>query len=96
VLIYNASGAITASGNASINLTAASTGLYAGIAIFQARNNAQAVTVTGQASLNLNNALLYAAAAPVSVSGNGKLKAGLLVDQLHLSGNGSVLDLGDS
>ena len=44
-----------------VNLTAFSTGTYAGLAIFQARSDASAVTVSGNANLNLNGAVLYAA-----------------------------------
>lgn len=88
VLIYNA-GALTVSGNASVNLTASSTGVYAGLSIFQAPNDASAVTVSGNAILNLNGGLLYAANVQcvVTMSGNAVLDASLVVNELTISGS---------
>ena len=100
VLIYNAGsnvlgsgnsfGGITISGNATVNLTASSTGTYAGIAIFQSRDNASAITVSGNADLNLGTGVLYTPAAVVSDSGNAQLAADLIVNELAISGNGEV------
>ena len=97
VMIYNAGsnylgtgntfGALTVSGNASVNLTAATTGAYAGVVFFQSRDNASAVSVSGNAVLNLHNAVLYAKAAELTASGNGKLDASLVVSILQLTGN---------
>ena len=88
VLIYN-NGALTVSGNASVNVTAFSTGMYAGLAIFQAQNNANAVTVSGNANVNLNGSVLYDAnvQSVVTISGNAQLEASLVVNELKLSGN---------
>ena len=100
VLIYNAGsnvlgsgntfGGITISGNAVVSLTASTTGAYAGIAIFQSRDNTSAITVSGNADLNLNDGVLYAAAAIVTDSGNSELNASLIVNTLQLSGNALV------
>jgi hypothetical protein len=88
VLIYN-NGGLNVSGSASVNLTASSTGMYADVAIFQARTDTSAVTVSGSAELNLNAAALYAAnvQSVVTVSGSAQVAAALVVNELTLSGN---------
>ena len=86
VLIYNAGGAISLSGNGLVKLTAPASGRYAGIGIFQARNNSTALTITGNAMLGTNG-VLYAPAAALVLSDNANLSAPLIVDTLALSGN---------
>ena len=87
-MLYN-NGALTVSGNASVNLTAYSTGDYAGLAIFQAQTDASAVTVSGNANLNLNGSFLYDAnvQSVVTISGNGDVEASLVVNELTITGN---------
>ncbi len=63
VMIYNAGskfpktggffGAINLSGNAVVTLSPPQTGCYAGIGLFQARDNTVDITVSGNASLTL-------------------------------------------
>jgi hypothetical protein len=93
VLLYN-SGALTLGGNAVVDVTAMAYGPYAGIAIFQARNNANAVTVSGNANLNLEGGVLYAANPQclVTFSGNAKVDATLLVNELTITGNAALDD----
>jgi hypothetical protein len=88
ILLYN-NGGLTISGNASVNLTAAATGPDAGIAIFQALADASAVSVSGNANLNLHGGALYAAnqQSVVTFSGNAKVDASLVVNDLVMSGN---------
>jgi hypothetical protein len=88
VLIYN-TGAFTVSGNAMVNLTASSTGIYAGLAIFQAQSNSAAVSFSGNASVNLNGGILYAANvhSVVAISGSATVEASLVVNELNLSGS---------
>ena len=88
VLIYN-NGALTVSGNASVNLTAFSTGDYAGLAIFQAPTDASPVTISGNANLNLNGSFLYDANVQsiVTISGNAQIEASMMVNELTISGN---------
>jgi len=88
VLLYN-NGALTVSGNASVNLTAFSTGDYAGLAVFQAQADASAVTVSGNANLNLNGSFLYDAnvQSMVTISGNAQVEASMVVNELTISGN---------
>jgi hypothetical protein len=88
VLIYN-NGALTVGDNASANLAAYTTGDHAGLAIFQARPDTNAVTVSGNANLNLNGSFLYDANAlsMVTISGNARIEASLVVNELTISGN---------
>lgn len=97
ILIYNAGsngtfGGLTLSGNGNINLAPANTGPYAGILVFQSRDNARAMSLSGNA-LMLNGGTIYAPAALLSVSGNAQIKGTVVVDRLQLSGNaGSTLE----
>jgi len=79
-------GSITLSGNGSYNLSPPTTGTYAGIVIFQTRDNTKALTVSGNASGMTGT--IYAPAAQLSESGNAQLNAALIVDMLTVSGNG--------
>jgi hypothetical protein len=91
VLVYN-TGALNVSGNASVNLTAPTAGEYAGMAIFQDRNDAAGVTISGNAELNLHGSFLYDADTQSvdTVSGNATVEASLNVDELNISGNGII------
>ncbi len=103
VMIYNAGsnypngggtfGSITLSNSAVLNLTPASTGTYAGIAIFQSRDNGLGLTFGDQSSTNLNGGLLYASAAAMTVNTNAAVQHGpIVVDTLILHGNAAVTD----
>ena len=98
VLIYNAGsnypnpggsfGSITLSGNSLVTLSPATTGNFAGIGIFQARDNSKPLTLSGKAMLGLGaTGILYAPAALVRLSGNSNLAGALIVNELALSGN---------
>jgi hypothetical protein len=77
-------GGITLSGSGSYKLTPPTTGTYAGIVIFQTRDNTKAMTVSGAASGMTGT--IYAPAASLTISGSGQLNAALDVDTLTLSG----------
>ena len=79
-------GSISLSGNGSYKLTPMTTGTYAGILIFQTRDNTRAMTISGNASGMTGT--IYAPAAQLSESGNASLNAALIVDTLSISGNG--------
>ena len=79
-------GGITFSGNGSYNLSPMTTGAYAGIVIFQTRDNAKALTISGNASGMTG--MIYAPTAALTESGNAALNASLIVDTLSISGNG--------
>ncbi len=83
-------GAISVSGNASIQLSAPTTGPYAGILIFQSGDNTQAITISGNGSLGLNGTI-YAPAALMNLGGNAKGTAPLIVNELDVSGNTSTV-----
>jgi hypothetical protein len=102
VLIYNAGsnvlgggrgtfGGLNISGNASVNLTSATTGAYAGIVYFQSRDNSAADSVSGNAGVDLNG-VFYAPSAALNLSGNEQFfQDALLVNTLLLSGNAKDL-----
>jgi len=96
VLIFNAGskypttggtyGSIALSGNGSYSLSPPTTGAYAGIVIFQSRDNTRALTLSGNASGMTGT--IYAPAAQLAESGNAQLNAAVVVDTLAVSGNG--------
>jgi hypothetical protein len=96
VTIYNAGsnypssggnfGGITLSGGGTFSLTAATTGTYAGILIFQSRQNTRALSFSGNAMAGMSGTI-YAASALLSMSGNASLANPLDVGMLNLSGN---------
>jgi hypothetical protein len=98
VLIYNAGsnypslggnfGGISLSGNGGLTLSAATSGPYAGVTIFQERDNGRALALGGNATLNLTG-IVYAPGALVTLGGNDHLQASVIADRLTFSGNGS-------
>jgi hypothetical protein len=96
VFIYNAGsnypnsggnfGGITFSGTGSFNLSAPTSGSYAGILIFQSRQNTRALSFSGTAMAGMTG-LIYAPNALLSMSGNASLQSALDVGMLNLSGN---------
>jgi hypothetical protein len=101
VLIYNAGsnypgsggsfGSINLSNSAMLNISAATTGTYAGVAVFQSRDNMQALSVSNKAVINLQGGLLYAIKATLTVGTNAAVRrAPLIVDQLRLNGSGVI------
>ena len=81
-------GAINFSGNAQMNITPATTGAYAGILIFQARQNTNPLSLSGNADPS-GTSVVYAPAAAVTLSGNAQigLQTTLIASTLTLSGN---------
>jgi hypothetical protein len=96
VMIYNAGsnypssggtfGGISLNGSGSFSLTAPSSGAYAGIVIFQSRENTRTLSLGGSTIGGLSGAI-YAANALLSVGGGGQLRNDLVVGTLSLSGN---------
>jgi hypothetical protein len=95
-MIYNAGGnypssggnfgGITLSGTGSFGLSAPRSGPYAGILIFQSRQNTRALPFSGNAMAGTVGTI-YAANALLSMSGNAALQNPLVVGTLNLSGN---------
>ena len=102
VTIYNAGsnypnsggsfGGITLSGNGTFSLSAPTTGTYAGILIFQSRQNTRALSFSGNAMAGMSGTI-YAANALLSMSGNASLQNPLIVGMLNLSGNVSLTQI---
>jgi parallel beta-helix repeat protein len=91
VMIYNAGasgsfGALTLSGNGNVNITPATTGTYAGILIFQSRDNTQTMALTGS-SVSLGTGSVYAAAATLNLSGNVQFQGSFIVGKMNISGS---------
>jgi hypothetical protein len=80
-------GGIRLSGNGSFSLTAAASGPYAGVLIFQSRANTRALSFSGNGVTGITGTI-YASSAQVLVSGNAKLTGSLVANELALSGNG--------
>jgi hypothetical protein len=99
VMFYNAGsnypnaggsfGGIALSGNGTVHLVAPTSGSYAGILIFQSRDNKRSLAISGNAALVLGGTV-YAPAATLTLSGNGKLQEALVVDKLFVNGNGGA------
>jgi hypothetical protein len=99
VFLYNAGsnypnaggsyGGITLSGSGTIALTAPTSGPYAGIVIFQSRDNTRALSFSGSAMGGMSGTI-YAADAALSVSGSASLQDPLDVGTLNLSGSVTV------
>jgi hypothetical protein len=84
-------GAITLNASGTIKLVPPSTGTYAGILIFQARDDAKALTLSGNALQGLSGEI-YAPAAQLAESGNAQIGStsnpiSIIVDTLSASGN---------
>jgi len=84
-------GAITLSGNGAVKLAPPSTGAYAGILIFQARDNTKALTFSGNALQGVTG-VIYAPAAQLAESGSAQIGStsnpiSIVVDTLSASGN---------
>ena len=103
ILIYNAGsnynggtgnsfGAFTASGSGTFNLAAPTTGIYAGIVVFQSRDNTHAMSLSGAAMAGLGGGTIYAPAATLSLSGStqvggsGQSSSTLIVNELTCRG----------
>jgi hypothetical protein len=102
VMIYNAGsnypgsggnfGGITVSGTGTFNLSAPTSGPYAGIVIFQSRQNTRALSFSGTAMAGVTG-LIYAPNALLSMSGSASLQSALEVGMLNLSGNVSLTQI---
>jgi hypothetical protein len=114
VMIYNAGsnynggtpgtyGGFTISGSGAVNLSPPTTGPYAGILLFQSRDNTRAIALSGAAVANIDGGVVYAPAALLNLSGSAQLGASnqpaspLIVNQLVCTGSGTsdLTDGGD-
>ncbi len=112
VLIYNAGsnynagsgnsfGAFAISGSGALNLTAPTSGTYAGIVIFQSRDNSHAMSLSGAAMTGIAGGTIYAPDATLTLSGStqvggsGQSSSTLIVNELALSGATGAYQLTD-
>jgi hypothetical protein len=84
-------GAVTLSGAGTVSLSPPSSGTYAGILMYQARDNAKALTFSGSAMQGITGTI-YAAAAQLVQSGNAQIgnsssPISIIVDTLTMSGS---------
>ena len=83
-------GELSVVAGATVDISAPATGGYAGVAVFQGRNNKTGDVISG-GTLNLHGGVFYAAAAELDVSGlscsASMVNGSLVVDRLMLSGN---------
>ena len=90
VLIYNQGGALSFTGNTRVNLTPPASGDYAGISIFQARTNNNAMTITGNAGWSIQGTF-YLPNAGLELQGNTKLIRSMIIAyRLSIIGNSSL------
>jgi hypothetical protein len=93
VLIYNAGGAINISGNSRVQLSAATTGAYAGIVLYQPLQNTQTISL-GNSSVQTLQGLVYASGTLVSVSGTDQLsETSLVANQVLIQGSGTIVNV---
>jgi hypothetical protein len=93
-------GSITFGGNANVNLSAPANGAYAGVLIFQTRDNTRPLTLGSNAVQQLNGTghggIIYAPSAALGLGGNaGSADLALVVGSLSLSGNAGAFQLVD-
>ena len=103
VMIYNAGskfpaaggqfGSFTISGGEGegvVRLTPPQTGPYAGVAIFQSRDNTRPLAPTSFAFVSMGGGLIYAPAAQLQLRGDADLEASLIVNRLSVGGDAGV------
>jgi hypothetical protein len=79
-------GGISLGGNASFNLSAATSGTYAGMLIYQTRDNNRGLSLSGNGMGGITG-LIYAPSALLTVSGNAIMQNPLIVGMLSLGGS---------
>jgi hypothetical protein len=104
VMLYNAGSnypapdgsfdSITISGNGTFHLSPPTAGAFAGVTIFQARDNTKQISLSGNSS-GLTGTI-YAPVAQLSMTGNDALQMALVVDRLRVSGNGAYAMVADT
>jgi hypothetical protein len=92
VMIYNNSGAISMTGDGTVDLSPPIYGLYTGLSFFQNRTNASDITLTGGSNMTFAGTF-YAARGSLKVTGSGDFTLGsqLIVYTMKVGGNGNVL-----
>jgi hypothetical protein len=100
VMIYlsGTSAGVNLTGQSSVNLpNALATGTYAGMSIFQARDDSTGWAVKGNGSLNVGGTI-YAPAADIVAAGNGTAGIGsqIIANAMTMDGNGNTISYSPS
>ena len=92
-ITFYTEGATTLTGSGNMNLSAPTSGTYNGVLVFQARGDTDAMAVTGSGGDKIQG-ILYAPAAPLTLTGSGSVNVSLdmITDSLSVTGSGSITD----
>jgi prepilin-type N-terminal cleavage/methylation domain-containing protein len=92
VLLYFAGGSLSATGKGTFTIAAMTTSTYANIAVFQARGNTTQMNLSGQGGVTTFSGTIYLPDASVGGSGQGGIRASMIVAQsVSLTGNGGLI-----
>ncbi len=92
VTLFLAQGSVTMGGHSNLSITPPASGVYAGIIVYQARNNYSTMSVTGSASLAGSSGIVYLPVGTLDASGGIGIHTNLVVRRLEVSG-GSGIDV---
>jgi len=90
VTFFLAQESVVLDGAARFNVSPPTSGAYAGILIYQARDNPSEMQVTGGASLEGSTGIIYLPAGTLDVSGGAGIHTNLVVKRLEVSGGGMI------
>ncbi|MGB8098249.1 MAG: pilus assembly protein TadG-related protein [Terracidiphilus sp.] len=84
-------GSTTVTGSSTLSLTAPTSGADSGVLFFQARSDSSAVQITGSSGSTIQG-IVYAPAAPLTLTGSGSMTVSLdvIVDSLKETGSGTI------
>ena len=85
-------GAVSLGGNGTISLSALTSGPYAGVVLFQPKENTRSVALSGNAAVGITGTI-YAPSANAGLSGNAQLTSTLVVSTLTVTGNAGAFQL---
>ena len=92
VFVLLKGGSMTNSGSGTLTLTAPKTGKYAGFVVVQARGNENPLVTTGSGGFQVTG-IIYAPAAPITVSGSGGAASQcvrFIGSTINMSGSGGI------
>jgi hypothetical protein len=92
VMVYCKTGSISLTGNGSFDITAPTSGPYAGMAVFMDRANSSAIILTGNGN-SVSVGTIYASASPITLTGNGSttvFNSQIFSNTITLTANGSI------
>jgi type II secretory pathway pseudopilin PulG len=91
VLLYIAGGSVHVGGSGTVNLSAQTTGPYAGILIFQDRTDTAPLQINGTSGTYFYGGLIYAPRAPIDGTGNGAVTVSSVIgSSATIGGSGTV------